>query len=475
MTTCPSCGIAGNNFNCPNHIYWGINPLPDSIPMPEQSAWSSLYAEIGRLNVLLNERNKEIERLKSLMPPDERGPGFVGQGSWSVFAEKVVAERDALREVLAGLREKGIIDQHNRPLPLEGHHKDCGHGKYGWSLCTCDELKKADEERASKQFQLLVEHGGPVCKKCGDTGRATITDGVVATRGWCECSKEFKALVEEGQNLRKAFDKQTAGMRGPPRCSKCGDTGWIEYFPGSRGMKRCDEACQKTSPIDQVIDELTKVDRVTCDHGNTECKRCGVGQPTIKTPEGKPLLPPTEFSAMRIEDNRERGITECNFQRQTGRTTAMVLKALEFVKENATGAVVIEVHNQGMRKHVKELLLHYADEMGVGHRAHARILTVTPSENISGIDIGLELRDNVFDDMKENKPTRDPRQDLKVGDRVRFELKGHIEERQSAGIIQDGDGNDFEPVQYLIRDEWHRRVHIIPYNEITLVIGKVKE
>ena len=106
MTTCPSCGIAGNNFNCPNHMtYWGINPLPDSIPMPEQPAWSSLYAEIGRLNVLLNERDKEIERLRGLMPPDERGPGFVGQGTWSVFAEKVVAERDAALEKVAELTE----------------------------------------------------------------------------------------------------------------------------------------------------------------------------------------------------------------------------------------------------------------------------------------------------------------------------------------------------------------------------------
>ena len=121
-----------------------------------------------------------------------------------------------------------------------------------------------------------------------------------------------------------------------------------------------------------------------------------------KTPDGEPLLPPAEFSAMRIEDNKERGFSECHFQRQTGRTTAMVLKALEFVKENTTGAVVIEVHNQGMRKRVKELLLHYADEMGVGHRAHARIFTKTPSENITGIDIGLQLRDNVFDDTKEN-------------------------------------------------------------------------
>ena len=85
--------------------FLGINPLPDSIPMPEQSAWSSLYAEIGRLNVLLNESGKEIERLKGLMPPDERGPGFVGQGSWSVFAEKVVAERDAALEKVSELAE----------------------------------------------------------------------------------------------------------------------------------------------------------------------------------------------------------------------------------------------------------------------------------------------------------------------------------------------------------------------------------
>ena len=68
MTTCPSCGIAGDNLGCPNHSYWGINPLPDSIPMPEQPAWASLYAEIGRLNVLLNERDKEIEWLRGERP-----------------------------------------------------------------------------------------------------------------------------------------------------------------------------------------------------------------------------------------------------------------------------------------------------------------------------------------------------------------------------------------------------------------------
>ena len=111
MTTCPSCGIAGNNFSCPNHTYWGINPNLDLVPPPQTSVnWinptsAQLFAEIGRLNVLLNERDKEIERLRGLMPPDERGPGFVSQGSWSVFAEKVLAERDAAMERVTELTE----------------------------------------------------------------------------------------------------------------------------------------------------------------------------------------------------------------------------------------------------------------------------------------------------------------------------------------------------------------------------------
>ena len=142
---CPSCGIAGNNFNCQNHTYWGINPNLDLVPPPQTSVnWinptsAQLFAEIGRLNVLLNEctqalerRNKEIERLKGLMPPDERGPGFVGQGSWSVFAEKVVAERDALRDEIVE-RDKEIEWLRRERTVLvawlnaEAERVDCGH------------------------------------------------------------------------------------------------------------------------------------------------------------------------------------------------------------------------------------------------------------------------------------------------------------------------------------------------------------
>ena len=70
MTTCPSCGIAGNNFSCPNHTYWGINPNLDLVPPPQTSVnWinptsAELFAEIGRLNVRLNEREEEIAVLK---------------------------------------------------------------------------------------------------------------------------------------------------------------------------------------------------------------------------------------------------------------------------------------------------------------------------------------------------------------------------------------------------------------------------
>ena len=318
MTTCPSCGIAGNNFSCPNHIsFWGINPLPDSIPFPQHGGITltppvntELFAEIGRLSVLLNERNKEIERLKGLMPPDERGPGFVGQGSWSVFAEKVVAERDALREVLTGLREKGIIDQHNRPLPLEGHHKDCGHGKDGWSLCTCDELKKVDEVQPSKQ---------PKCSKCGDTGLVQVAPNARGVKQ-CDCKKYGSHHPECG--------RAKPGMRSPCNCL---------------GLYERDARNQRD--LDRCFDEL--VEKKTCEHGNTECKRCEVGQ-----------------------------------------------------------------------------------------------------------------------------PTRDHHQDLKIGDIVRFEVEGVITARQTGGIIKDYDGNDYEPVQYVVRETLSGNKCSVPYYQILAVIGE---
>ena len=227
--------------------------------------------------------------------------------------------------------------------------------------------------------------------------------------------------------------------------------------------------------LDRVFDDLVEDDDRSkkCLHGNLECKRCGVGRPvpTIKTPEGKPLLPAAEFAAMQIEENKEVGLTECGFQRKSGRTTAMVLKALEFVKQNDLALVEINVHNLTMKKRIKELLKHYADELGVQHGQLSRVRVRDPGVYSPGG--ALNLRDNVIDDMKETKPARDPRQDLKVGDYVRVEVEvdGVIIARQSAGIVKDQYGNDFEPVQYVIKKP-DNFTYYIPYNKILNVIGK---
>ena len=47
---------------------------------------------------------EERDRLRDILPPEhERHPG-VGEGSWAVFAERMLDERDAAREEVAALR-----------------------------------------------------------------------------------------------------------------------------------------------------------------------------------------------------------------------------------------------------------------------------------------------------------------------------------------------------------------------------------
>ena len=147
----------------------------------------------------------------------------------------------------------------------------------------------------------------------------------------------------------------------------------------------------------------------------------------------------------------------------------MVIKALEFVNGGRAGRVSIEAHNNRVKKVIREWLKHYADELGVSHGDLGRIIVREPGEYSPGG--ALTLRENALDDMKETKPTRDPRQDLKPGDHVRFEIEGIIKERQSAGIFQDEDGNDFEPIQYAIKDSINRMTYYVGYHQITKKIG----
>ena len=390
------------------------------------------------------DRVHALEREKDLLAE-------IGRLSLQLHTAELQAH--TLQAKLSDLEADGTIDHMGRKLPLPGHHKDCGHGKDGWSLCTCDKLRNRD----ARQFSELMN----------DIDASTLTTPHVAE----------------------------------PKCSKCGDTGLVQVAPNARGVKQCDCVKGRPSPLAESVTKAfqqsaadavrttlnrggTAVGEVqgqwqvvskTCEHGNTECKKCGAGQPaaTIKTPEGKPLLPAAEFAAMQIKKNKELGLAECGFQRRTGRTTAMVLKALEFVKQNDLALVEINVHNLTMKKRIKELLKHYADESGVQHGQLSRVRVRDPGVYSPGG--ALNLCDNVIDDMKETKPTRDPRQDLKVGDHVRFEVEGIIKERQSAGIFQDEDGSDFEPIQYAVKDSINGMTYYVGYHQIIKVIGKEKE
>lgn len=65
-----------------------------------------LQKQIEEQNLRMQDLSQKADRLEKLVPPEtERGPGFVGQGSWSVYAEKVVAERDEARDELNTLCE----------------------------------------------------------------------------------------------------------------------------------------------------------------------------------------------------------------------------------------------------------------------------------------------------------------------------------------------------------------------------------
>jgi uncharacterized coiled-coil DUF342 family protein len=65
--------------------------------------------QIDNQNRRMQDLFLKTERLEKLIPPDsERGPGFVGQGTWSAFAEKVAEERDAAREGMKQLLKEKI-------------------------------------------------------------------------------------------------------------------------------------------------------------------------------------------------------------------------------------------------------------------------------------------------------------------------------------------------------------------------------
>ena len=67
-------------------------------PLTREADWE-LAAQAPDLAQTVVALHSEVERLRAILPPEqERGQGIVGEGSWAVFAERVVAERDAAQE-----------------------------------------------------------------------------------------------------------------------------------------------------------------------------------------------------------------------------------------------------------------------------------------------------------------------------------------------------------------------------------------
>jgi hypothetical protein len=78
-------------------------------PNCEAAPW--VVEEVKALEAELVAAIARAERAEKLLPPDTRGEGGVGQGSWSVFAGRVVEERDAARERIAALETLAEIGE----------------------------------------------------------------------------------------------------------------------------------------------------------------------------------------------------------------------------------------------------------------------------------------------------------------------------------------------------------------------------
>jgi len=129
----------------------------------------------------------ENEHLRKLIPPDsERGPGFVGQGNWSVFAEKVVAERDYLQEALS----RTLAERDDARDELNTLCEDIRTLKE-----ECDDLKEATGDRIR---ELLKENSELHRANAGLQEEVTRCANVVG--------KEELAYIHYGRNELLGID-----------------------------------------------------------------------------------------------------------------------------------------------------------------------------------------------------------------------------------------------------------------------------
>lgn len=116
------------------------------------------------------------------------------------------------------------------------------------------------------------------------------------------------------------------------------------------------------------------------------------------TPDGKPFIPPMEFARKAIERNKTdpAPFGDAFFLRRTGRTTSMIVNALNQAK--AGYKVIIKIALYSHSKYITRQLEHYADQMGVSFSQMSNIKLVASERDLVGRNFDVVFVDNAVYD-----------------------------------------------------------------------------
>ena len=145
----------------------------------------------------------------------------------------------------------------------------------------------------------------------------------------------------------------------------------------------------------------------------------------IMTPGGFPLRPFDEFERQRMRENLDARLDECRYMRQTGRTTRMVIEALEMATDNPGRYIVILTLNNVGVKFINVLLHHYITQYGLDEkiRPNIHVCTTSCQHAGKGIDVLHTFVDNVIPDTQSQKKTPGPITKYRKGQHVNILVK----------------------------------------------------
>jgi hypothetical protein len=129
----------------------------------------------------------------------------------------------------------------------------------------------------------------------------------------------------------------------------------------------------------------------------------------VMTPEGNPLQDFEAYRVERVNKNIDTGLSESEYQRQTGRTTKMIIGAIEHLINNPSDNVAIFTHNWNMSKAIRAKVEHYvAQYCWVPNifTVSKRLFLAVDQEDLIGVKIDLTLLDNCISDIERKDRTK---------------------------------------------------------------------